>query len=275
MRPCCNLVATGLLPGLLGRDCRRGAGPGADSRSLGLLLAGDGPLRALAGASVRLGALTADGQALAVPAALVAADLDLATDVCLDLTTEVTLDLVVGFDHVAELHQLLIAQRVHPDVRVDPGLDQELLCAGTADAVDVGECNLDALVAREVYTNEACHVVAVPFGSQRFLVVSRPGPRLPLKGRAPASVRGCFVRTTDSAITSAYSVVSGLQPWRCLWRGFSQMTMTRPWRRITLHLSQIGLTLGLTFISRPFGWLAVSPPAGDGLTCTGRRSDRG
>src|SRR3954471_18096597 len=27
------------------------------------------------------------------------------------------------------------------------------------------------------------------------------------------------------------------------------MTMTRPWRRITLHLSQIGLTLGLTFMS--------------------------
>src|SRR5450631_2061066 len=26
------------------------------------------------------------------------------------------------------------------------------------------------------------------------------------------------------------------------------MTMTRPWRRITLHLSQIFLTLGLTFI---------------------------
>src|SRR3954451_10040319 len=25
--------------------------------------------------------------------------------------------------------------------------------------------------------------------------------------------------------------------------------MTRPWRRITLHLSQIGLTLGLTFMS--------------------------
>src|SRR5215204_4518150 len=39
------------------------------------------------------------------------------------------------------------------------------------------------------------------------------------------------------------------QPWRCLWRGFSQITMTRPWRRITLHLSQIALTLGLTFMS--------------------------
>src|SRR6476660_10209183 len=28
--------------------------------------------------------------------------------------------------------------------------------------------------------------------------------------------------------------------------------MTRPWRRITLHLSQIGLTLGLTFTKGPF-----------------------
>jgi len=41
------------------------------------------------------------------------------------------------------------------------------------------------------------------------------------------------------------------QPWRCLWRGFSQITMTRPWRRITLHLSQMGLTLGLTFTVGP------------------------
>lgn len=39
------------------------------------------------------------------------------------------------------------------------------------------------------------------------------------------------------------------QPWRCLWRRFSQMTMTRPLRRITLHLSQIFLTLGWTFIA--------------------------
>ena len=37
-------------------------------------------------------------------------------------------------------------------------------------------------------------------------------------------------------------------PCRCLWRAVElQMTMTRPLRRMTLHLSQIGLTLGLTF----------------------------
>jgi hypothetical protein len=32
-----------------------------------------------------------------------------------------------------------------------------------------------------------------------------------------------------------------------LWRGSGQITMTRPCLRITLHLSQIGLTLGFTF----------------------------
>src|SRR5664280_2615612 len=34
------------------------------------------------------------------------------------------------------------------------------------------------------------------------------------------------------------------QPCRCLWRGLSQITMTRPCRRITLHLSHMRLTLG-------------------------------
>src|SRR5690606_17590917 len=47
----------------------------------GLLLAGDRLLLALAGARVRLGALTAHGQATTVADALVRADLDLATDV--------------------------------------------------------------------------------------------------------------------------------------------------------------------------------------------------
>jgi len=50
--------------------------------------------------------------------------------------------------------------------------------------------------------------------------------------------RGCLPRRRRSA---------GGYPWRCLCRTLSQMTMTRPWRRITLHLSQIFLTLGLTF----------------------------
>jgi hypothetical protein len=40
-----------------------------------------------------------------------------------------------------------------------------------------------------------------------------------------------------------------------LWRGLEQITSTRPWRRMILHFSHIGLTEGRTFTlkSRSFG----------------------
>jgi hypothetical protein len=45
---------------------------------------------------------------------------------------------------------------------------------------------------------------------------------------------------------------AGRQPWRCLCLGSRlQMTITRPWRRMTLQCSQMGLTEGLTFM----GWI--------------------
>src|SRR5689334_24606333 len=114
------------------------------------------------------------------------ADLDLAADVRLDLTAEVALDLVVGFDGVAELHQLVVAQLVDPGVRVHAGDGQQLLGAGTADAVDVGECDLDPLVAGEIDTDEACHVLAVSLRSSGG--VGRVASRVCT--RAPASDPG-------------------------------------------------------------------------------------
>ena len=60
------------------------------SDSLGLLLAGDGLLLALAGTGVGAGALTTDRESAAVTTALVGADLDLAADVSGHLTTKVT-----------------------------------------------------------------------------------------------------------------------------------------------------------------------------------------
>src|SRR3954453_12977423 len=154
--------------------------------SLGLLLAGHGALGALTGAGVGLRALATDRKALSVTATLVAADLDLASDVGLDLTAEVTLDLdlVVALDRVAELDQLLVAELVDSEVGAHAGLGEDLLGSSTADAVDVGECDLDALVARKVDTNEACHGMAVlSVGCTAVPVVSRP-VRL---GRAPAT----------------------------------------------------------------------------------------
>src|SRR5690606_12338457 len=118
-----------------------------------LLLAGDGAARALAGAGVGLRALAVDGQATAVAQALVAADLDLAADVGLDLTAEVTLDLEVVVHVLAELDEVLLGKIADARVRVDPGDGERLLGTGAPDAEDVGESDLDALVAREI---DAC-----------------------------------------------------------------------------------------------------------------------
>src|SRR6478752_5273261 len=92
-----------------------------------------------------------------------------------DKRIEVALTYIYGIGRTRS-QQLLAATGVDPSVRVDTGGSEQLLGAGTADAVDVGESDLDALVAREVNTNEACHVAVPCLFSQWFLVVSRPIP---------------------------------------------------------------------------------------------------
>src|SRR5205085_10962091 len=101
----------------------------------------------------------------------------------------------------------------------DPELGQDLVRGRAADAVDVRQADLDALVEGDVDAGDASHCSAL------------------------------------------------LQPCRCLWRGFWQITSTRPWRRMILHFSHIGLTDGPTFMI-PFGGRV--PATGSGCRC-GRR----
>src|SRR6478735_5979905 len=113
-----------------------------------LLLAGDGALRALAGTGVRLRALTAHREAAAVAQALVGTDLDL----------------VVAFDVVAECDELVVAEVLDADVLVDLRRGEDLVRAGTADAVDVREGDHHALVARDVNAGKTCHAILLRVG---------------------------------------------------------------------------------------------------------------
>ncbi len=118
--------------------------------------------------------------------ALVAPDLHLAPDVGLNLPAKVTFDPVGGVDPVAEPDKVVVGQVVHPDVTADAGGCQRLVGAGAAYPVNVGEGNLKALLAREVDTNQTCHVRAVLL---LFAEVSPTASR-PCPGRAPASYQG-------------------------------------------------------------------------------------
>src|SRR4051812_3965575 len=116
-----------------------------------LLLAGHlHSLGALARARVRLGVLAADRQAAAMAQAPVAADLHETLDVLRALAAQVALDGEVAVDGVAQLADLVLGEVADVGVRRDPDLGQQLVRGRAADAVDVREADLDALVQRDV-----------------------------------------------------------------------------------------------------------------------------
>src|SRR5450830_710335 len=258
--PAVARVVMSVVPTRGRRRVLRRPGPAPVLLPAGLLLAGDGALRTLAGTRVGLGALSVHGKATAVPQALVATDLDLAADVRSDLTAEVTLELVVALEVVAQDDERRVVEVLDADVRADAGRGQRLVRAGTTDAVDVGERDLEPLLAGEVDADKTCHVSgdsctasevcrtafprAAGLGLRPRVHRRRPKGRCRSGGALAGPGRG-----RDRWCCSGTPRASGHQPWRCLWRRFSQITWTRPCRRITLHLSQIFLTLGLTFIA--------------------------
>src|SRR6266545_60298 len=100
-------------------------------------------------------------------------------------------------------------------------------------------------------------------------VYARP-PRQPGQGPGLRPGVGRDARTVRRGWTSLswwYRHQECDHPWRCLWRGSVQMTMTRPCRRITRHLLQIRLTLGLTFTGYLFAIASTSlVPVDDAAT---------
>src|SRR5438552_13089041 len=120
----------------------------------------DGLLGSLPGAGVGVGPLAVDGQAAPVPEPLVTADLHLPLDVLRDLAAQVALDLVVGLDELAQADDLVVGEVADAGVGVHAGADGGFPCTGAADAEDVGEADLEALLAGEVDAGDAGHAVS-------------------------------------------------------------------------------------------------------------------
>ena len=95
-----------------------------------------------------------------MPHAAVRPDLDEALDVQRHLATEVALDLVRAVDDLAEPVDLVFREVPNARVRVDVRLLEDLLAGRQPDPVDVGEGDLDALLARDVDARNTCHRVS-------------------------------------------------------------------------------------------------------------------
>jgi len=61
----------------------------------------------------------------------------------------------------------------------------------------------------------------------------------------------------DLPFTVHLSLFTARQPWRCLWRGFLQITRTTRLRRTTLQLRHIRFTDAITFMSVSFQYLTA------------------
>ena len=86
-----------------------------------------------------MGALSTDRQALAVPDALVAANLDLATDVLCDIATEVTFDGQLLVDVGAETVDFFFRQVTYSGARVNTRSLANGLGRRESNSVDVGQ----------------------------------------------------------------------------------------------------------------------------------------
>jgi hypothetical protein len=107
-----------------------------------------------------MGALAADGQALPVPDAAVAPDVHQPLHVHRDFASQIALDLVLALDDVADASGLIVGPALHALVPVHARVRHDPTGRRDADPVDVLDGDDPALLARQIHSGDACHVLA-------------------------------------------------------------------------------------------------------------------
>ena len=76
---------------------------------------------------------------------------------------QVAFDLEVLLDVVAQLREVFLGKVLHANVGIDAGSGDDLFGRSEANAVNVGQGDLNALIAGKIDTNETCHVCSESF----------------------------------------------------------------------------------------------------------------
>ncbi len=123
----------------------------------------DGLSRAFAGAGIGLGALSANGQAAQVADAPITFDTLKAFQVHADFAAEIAFDDILAIlNRVHDLGELLLAQILGANGRVDIGFGQNDFGVAGADAINVAQGDVDALIRRNFYAYDTSHKFVEP-----------------------------------------------------------------------------------------------------------------
>src|SRR3954454_23595043 len=120
----------------------------------------------------------------------IGADLPKALDGLRALAAQVSLDLEVRVDVVAELRHFLVGQVLDLGVRRKAELGERLLRRREADAVDVGEPDLEPLLVRKVHSGDTCQIRLLALALLvTWIRADDHGPAVPLDDAAPLTHR--------------------------------------------------------------------------------------
>ena len=114
------------------------------------------------GPGVGVGPLTPHRQATAVSDSPVAADIHETLDVHGYFGAQGPLNLEVAFDRTTEAVHIVVREVLSSAIGINAACRQDLFGSCVTDAVDVCQCDLDPLTAREIDASNTCHFLTLP-----------------------------------------------------------------------------------------------------------------
>src|SRR6266446_851617 len=139
------------------------------------LLPGDRAGRTLSRPRIRVRALPAYRQPLAVAQTAIAAEIHQPFDVHRDLSPQITLDRVVAVDQLAHPQDLVVRHLMNPPLERDPDTAADLHGLGAADAVNVGQSDRYPLLVGDIHASDARHLRFSSRRKNRFRFRSSTG----------------------------------------------------------------------------------------------------